>query len=365
MALTQVQQSLFPPQVKAFQQDNSLTIRLPEMFVLFLSGEPTVNPHYESVRKVSEEWLVRECSFNEKAQRRLHKTDFAYFCAIAVPDAEPEELRTVFDWGNWVFPFDDLFDNGCLKDDPHRAEALIDSLKAGMVDQGEYMPVSADHPLVQIHNSVWHRIAKASSVGIRRRFATTMRDYCTGCIAQVRKCSEGKLPSLEEMLSLRRQSAGVSPLFSLVEYAHKLELPDCVFECKSIREIERIGIDLVLIQNDILSYCKEEKEGVRHNMVAICRHNGMPAQMAFNHIGSMLAERYRDWYLALAALPTWGEPVDADVQKYIRGVQNVVRANLHWSFRSGRYFGPANDKVRRTGQVTVRGQSADFKLSFM
>ncbi|PYH95298.1 pentalenene synthase [Aspergillus ellipticus CBS 707.79] len=368
MAVTQVQQSLFLPTVKAFQQeqDDYVTVCLPDMFVLFLSGEPTVNPLYKSVRKASEEWLSRECSLDEAFQRRLRKTDFSYFCAIAAPEAEPEELRTIFDWGNWVFPFDDLFDEGWLKEDPERAQVVIDSLQAGMVDEGEQAPVPADHPLVRVHNSVWHRVAKVRITHcIRRRFATTMGDYCNGCMAQVRKCSEAKLPSLEEMLSLRRQSAGVSPLFALVEYAHKLDLPDFVFECKSIQEIERIGIDLVLLQNDMLSYCKEERDGVSHNMVAICRHNGMPAQMAFNHIGNMLTERYRDWYLALAALPTWGERVDADVQQYIRGVQNVVRANLHWSFRSGRYFGQAHDKVRRTGQVTVRSQSADFKLSAM
>lgn len=67
-------------------------------------------------------------------------------------------------------------------------------------------------------------------------------------------------------------------------------------------------------------------------MVAICRHSGMPAQVAFNHIGSMLVSRYHDWYLALAELPTWGERVDADVQRYIRGVQNVVQANLNWRY---------------------------------
>ncbi|PWY91371.1 pentalenene synthase [Aspergillus sclerotioniger CBS 115572] len=361
MAVTRIQQSVPSPKVKVVRQDTSLTIRLPGMFVLFLSGEPTMNQHYECVRQLSEAWVSRECSFDEKAQRRLHKTDFAYFCSIAMPEVEAEELRTVIDWGNWVFPFDDLFDNGRLKDDPERAEVMIDSLRAGMVDN-EQSPVPADNPLVRIHNSVSHRIAKA---GIHRRFARTMNNYCTGCMAQVRSCFKGELPSLEEMLSLRRRSAGVSPLFALVEYAHKLDIPDFVFECKSIQEIERIGIDLVLLQNDILSYCKEEKEGVTHNLVAICRHNGMPAQMAFDHVGNMLIERYRDWYLALAELPTWGERVDADVQQYIRGVQNVVRANLHWSFRSGRYFGKANDKVRKTGMVTVRAQSADFKLSIM
>lgn len=58
--------------------------------------------------------------------------------------------------------------------------------------------------------------------------------------------------------------------------------------------------------------------------------------MAFNHIGNMLVARYRDWYLALAELPSWGEHVDAQVQQYIRGVQNVVTANLNWRYVQNR-----------------------------
>lgn len=48
-----------------------------------------------------------ECSFDARSRRILNKTDFSYFCSIAAPEAGPEELRTVCDWGNWVFPFDD------------------------------------------------------------------------------------------------------------------------------------------------------------------------------------------------------------------------------------------------------------------
>ena len=126
-----------------------------------------------------------------------------------------------------------------------------------------------------------------------------------------------------------------------------------------------------------------QKETVTHNIVAICRESGMSAQGSFDHIGKMLTTCYRDWYLALAELPTWGEAVDAHVQGYIRGVQNVVQANLHWryvhlkyglyqgstfdtnsccsvSFRSGRYFGRDNERVRRSGVVYVRPRSADL-----
>ncbi|GFF32970.1 presilphiperfolan-8-beta-ol synthase [Aspergillus udagawae] len=348
-----------PGEKRTPTQDTHIPVHLPQLFVLFLSENTVVNPHYEEVRKESEEWLANECSFDERSRRILSKTDFSYFCSVAAPDAGPEELRTVCDWGNWVFPFDDMFDNGGLKDNPARAQQLIDSLLAGMREEYAQLPSGGYSPLVRVHNTVWQRVAQASPVGVRRRFAASMGEYCKGSIEQVHMCSTGRYPSLDEMLALRRQSAGVAPLFALVEYAHKLDIPDHVFECRSIKEIERIGVDLVLLQNDILSYCKEEKEGVTHNVVAICRHSGMPAQMAFNYIGNMLVARYRDWYLALAELPSWGEHVDAQVQQYIRGVQNVVMANLNWSFRSGRYFGDAKDIVRKSMVVRVKRQSAD------
>ena len=56
----------------------------------------------------------------------------------------------------------------------------------------------------------------------------------------------------------------------------------------------------------------------------------MPAQQAFDRVNQLLKDCYRDWYLALADLPQWGEALDAQVQKYIQGVQNTVLANLNW-----------------------------------
>ncbi|KAE8381454.1 isoprenoid synthase domain-containing protein [Aspergillus bertholletiae] len=365
MEIPQLSDELVLPMEKAARRDAHVSVCLPNMFVLFLSERPVTNMYYKTVKEDSELWIARMCAFSDKTQRTITSCDFSYFCSIVVPDASPLELRTVCDWGNWVFPFDDMFDNGGLKNDPVRAQKLVNTLLSGMQDNRTVSDDSKEHLLVQVHNSVWSRFAKASPVGVRRRFAKAMRDYCNGAIEQVHSCSRGEHPTLDEMLALRRQSSGVSPLFALVEYGHKLHIPDTVFETRSIKEIERIGIDLVLLQNDLLSYCKEEKEGVVHNLVAICRHAGMPAQMAFDHIGGMLLSRYHDWYLALADLPSWGESIDSEVQQYIRGVQNVVKANLHWSFRSGRYFGEANEEVRKTGIITVRPKSVDVELEIL
>lgn len=83
--------------------------------------------------------------------------------------------------------------------------------------------------------------------GVQRRFAAAMADYCAGALMQVEDFSSHKIVSPEEMLERRQLSAAVSPLFSLVEYAHELQVPDYVFEHPAIREIERLGIDFVLM----------------------------------------------------------------------------------------------------------------------
>ena len=73
-----------------------------------------------------------------------------------------------------------------------------------------------------------------------------------------------------------------------------------------------------------------QAEGVNHNLVALYRLAGLSAQAAFDKIAELLKSRYKEWYLALAELPQWGEEVDARVQVYIKGVHNVVLANLNW-----------------------------------
>ncbi|KAL9037990.1 MAG: hypothetical protein Q9214_005462, partial [Letrouitia sp. 1 TL-2023] len=242
-----------------------------------------------------------------------------------------------------------VFDNGHLRQTPEKAKQKMDNLLSAM--RNEEYPHPKD-PLIEVHDSVWHRIVKTSSIGVQRRFYKAMTSYSKGALEHVDRESHAKIPSIEEQLATRRRSSGVTPLFALVEYAHGLDLSDEIFEHRSIKEIERIGTDLVLLQNDILSYRKEEvrmhsrsspiieyvitkilqAEGVNHNLVAICRMNGMPAQQAFDHVNTLLRGCYRDWYLALADLPQWGEEIDNQVQKYIRGVQDVVLANLSWRF---------------------------------
>jgi hypothetical protein len=88
-------------------------------------------------------------------------------------------------------------------------------------------------------------------------------------------------------------------------------------------------------------------------MVASCRMAGQSPQEAFDTVGALLEERYKEWETAITDLPSWGPEIDAQVARYVEGIQNVVQANVTWSFQSGRYFGKQAQEIRRTRLVDV------------
>ncbi|KAK1252163.1 hypothetical protein MKX08_003350 [Trichoderma sp. CBMAI-0020] len=335
----------------------SVTVLLPDMFQKFLKQEALVNPHYEKVKMESEEWLSEFCSFGPKMKKKISKCDFSYFCAIAAPFAPRSKFRTICDWGNWVFPYDDMFDNGYLRDKPEESQRVMESLMMPMMKQSIRLDTNERLRIVQAHDTVFQRIAAEAPTGVQKRFALAMQGYCQGALIQIDNQFASKTLSLEEVILIRQRSAGCKPLYHLVEYAHGLLIPDKVFDNPIIQELECLGMDMVAISNDILSYRKEQAEGVPHNMVTVCRSNRMSPQKAFNTVGKLLEQRYRRWDEAEANVPSWGEETDVQVRKYIEGIKCVVKANLNWSFKSERYLGPNPAHVRVTRVLRILAET--------
>lgn len=89
--------------------------------------------------------------------------------------------------------------------------------------------------------------------------------------------------------------------------------------------------------------------GVEHNLIRLLMRQGHSEQEAMNKTGELMENCQRDWDDAIATLPSWGEKADKEVRRYIDACSDVARANLHWSFKSGRYLNAEQGKkVRET-----------------
>lgn len=103
--------------------------------------------------------------------------------------------------------------------------------------------------------------------------------------------------------------------------------------------------------NDVLSYKKDLAFGVEHNLTRILMRQGLSEQAAMNRLGQLMESCQRDWEDAVAEIPTsqWDAATTAEVQRYLGACRDVARANLHWSFKSGRYLNKEQGlKVRET-----------------
>lgn len=188
--------------------------------------------------------------------------------------------------------------------------------------------------------------------GTRRRYIASMRQYSSGTLSQVRQVESTRMATFEEVLVQRRRSVCVTPLFVLVEFGHKIYLPDEAFENAHVHRLEMLGVEIVLLHNDLLSYCKEEEEGVVHNTVAVCRLRGMGAQEAVTFIGTEVSCRMAEFEEAVRKLEESSWEYADELLRYVQGIRDVIKANLWWSLRTERFLSK-EQKSRLFAQGTL------------
>nr|QDO73502.1 PeniA [Penicillium griseofulvum] len=334
------------------------TVYLPDLFVSFCSRAPKTNPYYAEVKAESDAWFAKLYSLStEKELSRLTKADFALFAAWWTADAGKSEFRTICDWCNWVFYFDDQFDEGHLCEDEAKAQREADILTqimtVGLRDDEYPDDLPRARALRYAFRSVWERISQRASAGVQRRFREAMQEFCKGLVGQVGVRADIDTRELDPYLAFRRQSIGVVPCIVFAEYYHDLRLPDEFFEHPSVKTIMDLAAEITVLHNDVLSYHKEYEMGAIHNIVIILRERGMTQQEAYNETDKLIQKRLREWHLAVNQLPFYGEALDLQVQKFVQACQEVAVGNLHWSFATERYFGNQNNLIRKTRQVEL------------
>jgi hypothetical protein len=155
---------------------------------------------------------------------------------------------------------------------------------------------------------------------------------------QVRQSQTARAATFDEVLAQRRQSVCVTPLFVLVEFGHRIDLLEHAFENSHVRRLEVLGVEITLLHNDLLSYCKEEEEGVIHNTVAVCRLQGMSAQDAVTFVGTQVSCRIAEFEETVRSLQQSRCGRADELLRYVQGIRDVIKANLWWSFRTERFL---------------------------
>ncbi|KAN0103506.1 Cytochrome P450 [Hyaloscypha variabilis] len=326
------------------------TVILPDLFVSWASTPIKLNPNYSVVAREAEIWFKELCKHDDKTHQKYLKADFGYFSGLWASDAAAPEYRTTVDYCNWIWAFDDPFDEGSMKGRPDLIKIELDNVLSVMADNPRSFSPEK-HPVMHTFELIWQRIVKRATRGVQRRFRQHQHDYLYQVLEQADPKILEKYTDLESFVANHRESVGAKPMLPLIEYCYGLDVPEFIFEDPAIQRIVDLQAELILLANDVYSYARESKAKHYHNVVHILRKGGMTQQEALDHVGEAVLARYLEFDSVVTRVPSWGEKVDAIVKKYIEISKVSVIANLEWSFQSKRYFGSQNDFVRKTRRV--------------
>ncbi|KAF8630447.1 hypothetical protein AX17_005424 [Amanita inopinata Kibby_2008] len=341
-----------PARSEPIMEEKPVSFVLPDL-VSHCTFPLVYHPNGDEIAKQSVDWLDTSCpDLNQKQRRALYGLQAGELTAFCYNTAQPERLRVVSDFMNYLFHLDNISDGMMTRE----TDVLADVVMNAFWFSNRYMPTAMpgkEQPAVELNpgklaRDYWFRCIRGAGPGTQARFKETMELFFESVNIQARARDEGIIPDLESYIDVRRDTSGCKPCWALIEYALGIDLPDFVVEHPVIEALNQGANDLVTWSNDIFSYNVEQSRGDTHNMIVILMHyHNHSLQSAVDYVGNLCAQTIDKFIENTKLLPSWGPEIDSMVNQYVQGLRDWIVGSLHWSFQTHRYFGTEGPQVKK------------------
>ncbi|KAG2038523.1 terpenoid synthase [Suillus americanus] len=292
----------------------------------------TINPHYEDVKSEVDACIRDIKALSPELLVAFDKCNTALLIALAYPNVSREHLRIGCDMMNCYLFLDEFTSIDNAAGVKESVNIVIDAIHNPhkIRPEGECI-------LGEILRQFWARAIQSASPPSQRHFFETFIPYLYGVAAEALDREHGRSRSIDDFLKLRRLTVGLKMCLFINEM--KTGLPDEVFYHPVIVDLADCITDLILIDNDMISYNKEQAACEDHNLVNIVMLelgldvSGAMAWAAHYHVE--VEKRFID---GLTKVPSWGPSVDVLVKRYLDGMAMWPRAQHSWMHEVHRYF---------------------------
>ncbi|KAJ6457616.1 isoprenoid synthase domain-containing protein [Mycena sanguinolenta] len=278
-------------------------------------------------------WIESLGVLSDRRLKQFKLADFGGLASIAYSHfTHADHYRVACDMINLLFVFDDFSDPLSPQSALNIAATSLDALR-----NWETPTPYGEHPIVEMHRSFSKRLHRVSRSDILDKFVANYDGYLKA-VATEAKDRDNKTPrsTLASYLALRRETGAVTCCFNLLLIPY--EIPDDILRDSRIKHLETLGLDLVCVGNDILSFNVEHARGDTHNAVFVVMHeHGLSIQDAMDFVGRWYRGKVEDFCTAMRDLPPCSSLYTRHhVKMYATGIANWVTANYEWSLRSSR-----------------------------
>ena len=290
-----------------------------------------LNAHNHQAWPHTVEWVKRFSLLPEKHIPFFRSLDYHWLSAYAFPDANLEQLVIVNDCMTAFYLFDKHWDDA----PPDRLEAMQASLLAAMWGRE---PVGKEGPLENALRDMRRRMLKYSTDDWMQHFCGSIESYFKACLWEAHNKSRQHVPDVESYIRMRESTGGVQPSFELAGVLGLVKIPSRMMEEPSIQRLNALANHEITLFNDLISLEKELQVGDMHNLIFIIQTQQKSSlEEAMLQAARMHDAEVAEFLTLETQLPSWGEPLDTEVRRYIDVLRCWMRANMDWSLMSERY----------------------------
>ncbi|MFC7649491.1 terpene synthase family protein [Streptosporangium lutulentum] len=238
------------------------------------------------------------------------------------------------DWCVWLFAFDDAF---CESD--RRAAEMARALPQLIVALDDLEGVDeADDVFAKALLEIKGRIVKYGDEDQLDRWRSVTKDYLFAQVWEAANREDEVVPSLDDYIFMRRRTGAMLTVFALIDVASGYSLTPAEWRHPRVRAITESANDVVVWDNDLISYAKESGEGnSRNNLVSVLvSHRGYSRQQAMEVIGTMRNRAIDEMVTLRPSLEALGSEA---VLAYVRGLEFWISGSVDYSLTSSRYTG--------------------------
>ncbi|KAF8205865.1 terpenoid synthase [Mycena galopus ATCC 62051] len=280
-----------------------------------------INPHYRQVSAESSAWLYGLKLLGPKSQKSFDK-------------CESEHLRIGCDLLNLTFVIDEYSEVEDTLGVLGMVEIMLDAL------ENPHMQRSAHEiPLGEATRQFWMLVLQTASESSQKHFLESFTEYLHAVIQEAEDRDADAVLTIDNYLDIRTRNIAAYPCFNPV-----------------ISELKRIVAHLLILNNDLMSYNKEQSLGRdQYNFITIIMRTDtrMDLPAATLWLSTYHESLQAEFLEMLPRVPSFGPALDLQVQDYLSFLANWPRAQDCWNFESARYFGRKGLKIQATRRVPL------------
>lgn len=299
-----------------------------------------INPHYEAVKIETDAWFCSFKSVDSESLKAFDKCNTALLVALGHPTVSREHLRVGCDAMDMQLIIDEVTDRRTGSG----AKEIVDIVLDALHNPHKIRP-EGEHIIGEMMRQCSARAMQTMSMTCHPRFIDKFTIYLRAVAVEAIDREQKHCLSIDDnFFKYRRESSGILPWLALC--AMEIDLPDEVFYHPAIVDMFECTADLVTVENDMLSYNREQASGTHYNslITVVMLELGLDIGSAMGWASAYHTKLKERFINGLAKIPSWGPSTDILVKKYLDGLGNWVRASYCWSFDIERYLGPMTDR---------------------